>query len=122
MSTYTDPESIGLRVKTSEEVREILTELRQRLEELYGERLRGLYLFGSYARGEAEPDSDLDVVVVLGTVDGYMREIRRTGPVVSELSLAHDSSITPVFVTEEAWRAGDSPFLENARAEGIAQT
>ncbi len=33
------------------EVEAILQELKQRLQQLYGERLKGLYLFGSHARG-----------------------------------------------------------------------
>ncbi len=119
MRTYTDPESIGLRVKTPEEVRAILAELRRRLEALYGERLRGLYLFGSYARGDAEPGSDLDVLVVLDRIDGYMGEIRRTGGATSTLSLEHDTSIIPVFVREEAWCDENSPFLVNVRREGL---
>ena len=42
----------------------ILTELRSRLESLYGDRLVKLILYGSQARGDAEPDSDIDVLVV----------------------------------------------------------
>lgn len=35
----------------------------------YGERLRGLYLFGSRARGDHTPESDVDVVVLLDDGD-----------------------------------------------------
>ncbi len=38
----------------------------------YGDRLKGLMVFGSRARGDASPDSDLDVAVILaGDVDLY---------------------------------------------------
>ncbi|MFP4248886.1 MAG: nucleotidyltransferase domain-containing protein, partial [Armatimonadota bacterium] len=47
------------------ELDEALRELKRELEALYGDRLRGVYLFGSHARGEAGPDSDVDVAVVL---------------------------------------------------------
>ena len=43
----------------------ILAELRSRFEALYGDRLVKLILYGSQARGDAEPDSDIDVLVVL---------------------------------------------------------
>lgn len=36
----------------------------------YGDRLVGLYLFGSRARGDHRPDSDADVAVVLSGFDG----------------------------------------------------
>ena len=41
----------------------ILRELKVGLQAIYGARLRELILFGSYARGEAKPDSDIDVAV-----------------------------------------------------------
>ena len=43
----------------------LLKELKQALQAIYGDRLRGLYLYGSYARGEEIEDSDVDVLIVL---------------------------------------------------------
>ena len=43
----------------------ILTRLKKELTDLYGDRLQHLTLFGSQARGDAEPGSDIDVLVVL---------------------------------------------------------
>jgi uncharacterized protein len=54
----------------SEKLATILAELRRHLEALYGPRLVHLVLYGSQARGDAEPSSDIDVLVVLqGPVD-----------------------------------------------------
>ena len=41
----------------------------------FGDRLITVFLFGSRARGEAEPDSDMDILVVLSEVDP---EIQKT--------------------------------------------
>ncbi|MBM4275342.1 MAG: nucleotidyltransferase domain-containing protein [Deltaproteobacteria bacterium] len=40
-----------------------LDELRKYLIELYGEKLEGIYLYGSYARGDYRADSDVDVLI-----------------------------------------------------------
>jgi len=47
------------------EIAALLVELKRRLKRRFGERLVALYLFGSRARGDHEPDSDVDVAVVL---------------------------------------------------------
>ena len=47
------------------EIAALLVDLKRRLERRFGDRLVALYLFGSRARGDHEPDSDVDVAVVL---------------------------------------------------------
>lgn len=66
---------------------ELLGELRVGLESLYGEGLKGLYLFGSRARGEAAPDSDVDILIVLDEIGSYYGELDRSAELVSSLSL-----------------------------------
>jgi predicted nucleotidyltransferase len=103
----------------SRKVRGVLVELRRRLKELYGDRLVKLVLFGSQARGDAAPDSDIDVLVVLrGSVEPY-REIHRASPVTAAVSLEHDVVISCVYVSEERFNADRGPLLVNVRAEGI---
>jgi predicted nucleotidyltransferase len=53
----------------------VLDEFRRRLTDHFGQRLVGLTLFGSYARGEAGPDSDIDVAVVLDRIDGHAERV-----------------------------------------------
>lgn len=78
-----------------------------------------MHVFGSYARGDADNESDLDVLIVLDRVDHYAAEIDRIGQLISDLSLAYGVSISPVFVSEEEWLHGDSTFLANVREEAV---
>jgi predicted nucleotidyltransferase len=105
---------------TSIDPQEILRTLRRELESLYRERFRGLYLFGSHARGDAGPESDVDVLVVLDRVERYGEEVRRTGGIFSSLSLEWEVSIVPVFTSEPKWRDASSAFLANVRREAPA--
>jgi predicted nucleotidyltransferase len=63
-----------LRPPTEEEVETAVRRFAADLTAHYGARLRGLYLFGSRARGDHEPDSDVDIIVLLE--DGDWRFFR----------------------------------------------
>jgi predicted nucleotidyltransferase len=98
----------------------ILEEFRQGLEQILGERLDRVYLFGSHARGEQRSGSDIDVLVVVrGPVD-YGDLIRRTSDLAATLSLKHDVVISRAFVSRERFEREQSPFLMNVRREAIA--
>lgn len=97
----------------------LLAELKRGFEELYRERLRGVYLYGSYARGEEDAESDVDVLVVLDRVDHYGAEIDRSSRLVSALSLQYGVSISRVMVSQEEWARRQSPFMSNVREEAV---
>ena len=98
----------------------LLAELRRELVRILGDRFEAVYLFGSRARGEPRPDSDVDVLVVVrGPID-YGDLIRRTSSVVSGLSLKYDTVISRAFVSKQRFETGRSPFLMNIRREAVA--
>lgn len=97
----------------------LLAELKSGLSRLYGDRLKAVVLFGSYARGDYDKNSDLDVMIVL---DDYRRawdELVRSAELASDLSLKHNVTISRTFIKETQWKSGDLPVLRNIRAEGI---
>ena len=100
-------------------VADALSELRTRLQQLYGERLRGLYLFGSFARDEAGDESDVDVLILLDEVTSASAEINRTSFVIADLSLKYDLPLSRVIVPEERWKNSEDLFFQNVRQEAV---
>lgn len=98
----------------------VLTEFREELARLLGERFEAAYLFGSRARGDHRADSDLDVLVVVRGVVDYGDLIRRTSMLVSMLSLKYDAVISRAFVSKDRFERENSPFLMNIRREAVA--
>ncbi len=102
-----------------QKLRLILSEFRGQIESLYGKRLVQMVLFGSQARGQADPGSDIDVLVVLGGTVNLGQEIAKTGAITSGLSLKYDVVISCTFISADRYRTGQSPLLLNVRREGL---
>lgn len=103
----------------SDELKKLLAELKKGLTGLYGNRLKGVYLFGSYARGDYRDGSDVDVMIVLDDYLSYWQELVNSGELVSNLSLQYGISISRVLIRQQEWSNDDTPLLRNVRAEGI---
>jgi uncharacterized protein len=58
-------DTVAAKDQIEPEIAALLADLERRLERRFGERFVALYLFGSRARGDHEPESDIDVAVVL---------------------------------------------------------
>jgi predicted nucleotidyltransferase len=103
----------------NEDLDKVLAELRLSLQNLYGPRLARMVLFGSQSRDEAEPGSDIDILVVLRGEVNPGEEIARTSEVVATLSLRYDTVISCLFVSAERYSTEQSPLLLNVRREGV---
>jgi predicted nucleotidyltransferase len=96
--------------------REVADELR----DIYGGRLRHVVLYGSWARGDAHPESDIDLLVVLDHVHSRRAELDRMNQVLWRHSLRNDTVVTELPISEAEYRDSDEPVLIRARAEGVA--
>ena len=100
-------------------IQHVLKKLRKQFEIFYGDRLAHLVLFGSRARGDAEPDSDIDVLVVLHGSVRAGEEIERTSFILSDLCLENDVVIGCVFMDKDRYEHKNGPLLRNIRKEGV---
>ena len=96
----------------------VLGELRERLSAHFGERLVSFTLFGSHARGEAGPNSDVDVAVVLDRIESHAERV-----LPMELAAGIDGLlVTPLVLScgeVDLLRAREDSLVENLDREGI---
>ena len=109
------PDSIEMDAKDLE----IMTRLKALLQEKV--ELHRLILFGSRARGDAEPDSDMDVLVILNEpISGQARKIVSNS--AWEAGFDDGVVVVPVVVSRESWENGPdraSLLAMAVREEGL---
>lgn len=91
----------------------------EELRGIYGGRLIRVLLFGSWARGDAHPESDIDLLVVLDHVESTWGEQQRMDEVLWRHSFENDTVISALPVGEADLHRG-RPVLIRAQAEGLA--
>ncbi len=105
-----------------EKLKGILQELTGLLQQVYGDRLKSIILYGSVARGTQEKGSDIDIMVL---VDGDEAELRkyeeRLCDVSTDIAVKYVEVLSVIDVSYQefnAWREL-SPFYRNVSEEGI---
>ncbi len=114
------PELKEREVSLPAELTALLVRLDAAIGDLYGDKYRGLVLYGSYARQEADEGSDVDLLLLLdGEVDPAA-ELRRVHPVKWPLALEAGYTVAVMPVGVRAYEEPAESFLRSARREGVA--
>lgn len=98
---------------------QILERLCIYLKDTYQQTLDNVILFGSQARGDAQADSDIDILIVLNINFDNYQESKKISQFISDLCLDYDIAITCFFTSLEQWQTRTSTFFRNIRREGI---
>ncbi len=97
----------------------ILKRFRAAVTEIYGERLARVVLFGSRARGDAEPDSDYDVAVFLRDMPDRFAEMNRLADLSTALLDETGEFLHVMPYLAETYNDPRMPLMHEIRAEGI---
>lgn len=97
----------------------ILKKCKAALAEAYGERFKGLILYGSLARKQAASTSDIDLLVLLAPPVDYFVELRRVVEVLYPIQLESDWLISAKPASVNDFEMGSISLYRNAKREGI---
>ena len=105
--------------KVPAEIAPILAEVKKRLGTYYGDRLVDLVLFGSRARCDNEPDSDIDVLAVLRMSADEVEQVSYPTSIIMDLLDRYGLLVTILEIDEGRYLTRGGPLLRNIRQEGV---
>lgn len=100
----------------------VLNEYVSNMQSIYGNKLRAVILYGSYARGDYNSDSDIDIMILVDMSDLEAKEYQdelfdRT----YDFNMDHDLDIKPIAKSESHFKKWLDvyPFYSNVDREGV---
>ncbi|BAD85262.1 nucleotidyltransferase [Thermococcus kodakarensis KOD1] len=90
-----------------------LNEFLRLLKERFGSSIEEVFLFGSYARGDYDEESDIDVLIV-GEID-----FDEVIELVTDVLLRYGELISPVLLKPDEFKKRNDSFIKTVKAEGI---
>lgn len=92
------------------------------IHDIYGSHLRQIILYGSYARGDFCPNSDIDIMILLDLSDVDIKKYRhQLSDMTFDFNMDYDVDIKPIAKSEEHYRkwVDNYPFYSNVNREGV---
>jgi predicted nucleotidyltransferase len=102
-------------------LRKVKQEISEKIQQILGEKLRKIILYGSYARGDFDEESDIDIMVLADLTDD---EIRKYEKQLIEMSSKIDlkyNVLTSIFVKNSEFfytQVNVLPFYYNVKKDG----
>lgn len=98
---------------------QVIRKCKEALAKEYGQRLKGVVLYGSMAREESLPASDIDLLVLLDQPFDYFVELRQLVDVLYPTQLESERLISAKPVLYKDFEMGTISLYRNAQKEGV---
>ena len=94
----------------------------EEIRKIYGSHLKKVILYGSYARGDFGPDSDIDIMILLDIADIDLKNYSmQLSYMTFDFNLDNDLDIKPIAKNEEHFKKwlDNYSFYANVNREGV---
>lgn len=107
---------------TKNELSIILDYINKAYRAIYGKNVVDILLYGSYARGEYNDDSDIDIVAIVhGERYDLQKKLNQVWDVSSELELEYGTIVSPTVIPYDEYMEYNDvlPYYRNIQKEGV---
>ena len=107
---------------TRNELNLILQAMTQAYQAVYGANVVKIILYGSYARGDYSPESDLDIMLLMNCRHGDVKNFQNVVcKIASRIGLEDDIEVSLTMQDKETFekRLAILPFYRNVKREGV---
>jgi uncharacterized protein len=105
--------------QTAVDTQALAARLKTHLQKAFGDRLRGVVLYGSEARHDATPESDIDLLVLLAGPVALGQDLWACIDALYPLQLEMGRPIHPLPVDAAVYEKGEYALYRNARRDGV---
>jgi predicted nucleotidyltransferase len=106
--------------RNNEKLKSLLPEIEKRIRTAFGSKVSKIILFGSYARGDYDSESDVDIFVLVN--DNNLRKYRKDRvKIITEFLESHNLllSVRIINATKFSTYKDVVPFYQNVISQGI---
>ncbi|MBU2444118.1 MAG: nucleotidyltransferase domain-containing protein [Bacteroidetes bacterium] len=108
------------KILNNKKMNEILSIIEREFRNNYESKIRKIILYGSYARGDYDSESDIDILII--TQNGDLKELHNTRTEAAhQILLDFEILVSIIFVEESHYRdwLETIPFYQSVGNEGI---
>ena len=105
-----------------ENIRSIIYRFSQELRHILGDKLTKVIVYGSYARGDFQENSDIDIMILVKMSDEEIRLVKNDiYDLAFEIEMDTGIDIAPIIKEKQQYEywVDTLPFYRNVRDEGI---
>ena len=106
----------------SKRMKNLMEQYVEQVRQIYGSHVQQIILYGSYARGDFRPDSDIDIKILLDKSDQELKAYSQNLSYMTyDFNLDNDLDIKPIAKSQEHFNklVENYPFYTNVHNEGV---
>ncbi len=106
----------------SKRMKNLMEQYVEQVRQIYGSHVQQIILYGSYARGDFRPDSDIDIMILLDMSDLELKAYSQNLSYMTyDFNLDNDLDIKPIAKSQEHFNkwVENYPFYMNVHNEGV---